>query len=61
LDAGCKITDVGYIGFSKKRRNQVLSNVIGAAAFHGKNELLKYLLAHPQLQKSLYLEVQSSE
>jgi len=44
LISGCHITDVGHITLSKKRRNDVGSNVLGAAAFHGNAELLKYAL-----------------
>ena len=60
IDAGCKYTELGHICLSKKRKNSVLSNVIGAAAYHGKNEMLKYLLSQPQLRGS-YIEVPSSE
>ena len=60
IDAGCKYTELGHICLSKKRKNSVLSNVIGAAAYHGKNEMLKYLLSLPQLHGS-YIEVPSSE
>jgi len=49
-EAGCKITDIGHICLSKKRKNSVISTVIGAAAFSGKNELLKYLLANQNLK-----------
>jgi len=34
----------GFIGFSKKRKNQVISNCIGAAAFNGHLDFLKFLL-----------------
>lgn len=44
---GCKITDTGFIGFSRKRKNQVISNVTGAAAFHGSHKILKHILKHP--------------
>ena len=44
LKKGCKITDQGYIGLSRKRKNQVISNVIGAAAFNGRTEVLKNAL-----------------
>jgi ankyrin repeat protein len=49
-EAGCKITDIGHICLSKKRKNSVISTVVGAAAFSGKNELLKYLLANQNLK-----------
>jgi SpoU rRNA methylase family enzyme len=44
LQNGCKLEDCGFIGFSSKRKNLVISNVIGAAAFHGKSNLLKLLV-----------------
>ncbi|CDW79057.1 ankyrin repeat domain-containing [Stylonychia lemnae] len=44
LKKGCKITEQGYIGLSKKRKNQVISNVIGAAAYNGRAEILKNLV-----------------
>lgn len=51
---GANIHDNGYIGLSKKRKNQVISNVIGAAAYHGANELLKALLVK---QKTSYFNI----
>lgn len=48
--AGCKPTDIGHICLSKKRKNSVISTVIGAAAFYGKNEMLQYLLNMPSLK-----------
>lgn len=44
MKKGCKVTDQGYIGLSKKRKNQVISNVIGAAAYNGSSEILKNLV-----------------
>jgi ankyrin repeat protein len=44
LRNGGKITDQGYIGLSRKKKNQVISNAIGAAAFNGSTEVLKQLL-----------------
>jgi hypothetical protein len=41
---GCKITEQGYICLSKKKKNQVITNVIGAAASHGSSEVLKHLM-----------------
>ena len=35
------MSDSGFIGFSKKRKNQVVSNVAGAAAFNGNLNILK--------------------
>lgn len=34
----------GYICLSKKKRNQVLSNVIGAAAYHNSPKILEFLM-----------------
>ena len=36
--------DVGHICFSKKRKNTVISNILGAAAYWGKSELLNHML-----------------
>ncbi len=47
ISSGCKESDTGFIGFSRKRKNQVISNVIGAAAFHGSNKVLKHILKKP--------------
>ena len=47
IQHNCKITDVGFIGFSKKRKNQVISNVVGAAAFNGSSKILKKILKKP--------------
>ena len=38
------IDSVGHIALSKKQRNSVVSNVIGAAAYYGKTSMLEYLL-----------------
>ena len=42
LDNGGSLGDCGIIGLTKKRKNQVVSNVIGCAAYHGQNKVLKY-------------------
>jgi len=39
-------TQTGAIGLSKKLKNIINSNVIGACAYYGKNELLKHLLSN---------------
>ena len=41
---GQKLTDQGYIGLSKKRKNQVISNIVGAAAFNGSTKILKFMM-----------------
>lgn len=42
--AGCSLTEVGHICLSKRRQNSVASNVVGAAAYWGNKEVLKYVL-----------------
>lgn len=49
LHHGCKITDQGFIGFSKKRKNQVISNIVGAAAFNGSKKILQFMLKKKSL------------
>jgi hypothetical protein len=44
VKAGCSIKDVGHICLSKKRKNTVISNVLGAAAYWGRVDLLKHIL-----------------
>jgi hypothetical protein len=45
VSQGCKLTENGCIGLSKKRKNHVTSNVLGAAAYNGNDQVLKYLLS----------------
>ena len=44
IAAGQRLDQVGHIGFSRSRRNSVISNVIGAAAYYGHKKLLLFLL-----------------
>jgi len=44
IKAGLSHGHVGHICLSKKRKNTVISNVIGATAYWGKTELLKHIL-----------------
>ena len=46
---GCKITDHGFIGLSKKRRNQVISNIVGAAAYNNSTKILQAMLKKKSL------------
>lgn len=46
---GCRITDQGYIALSKKRKNQVITNVVGAAAFHNSTKILQHMLKKKSL------------
>ena len=41
---GGKITEHGFVGLSRKKKNQVTSNAIGAAAFNGSVDVLKFLM-----------------
>ena len=45
LKNGGKITEQGYVGLSRKKKNQVISNAIGAAAFNGSIDVLKQLMS----------------
>ena len=49
LMVGCKITDQGFIGFSKKRKNQIVSNIAGAAAFNGSTKILQFIMSKKSL------------
>jgi ankyrin repeat protein len=44
MRAGRSINDRGFITFSKKRKNLVTSNIVGAAAYWGKKKMLAHLL-----------------
>jgi ankyrin repeat protein len=48
LAAGCTLDAFGHIGFSASRRNAVSSNVLGAAAYHNKLEMIDYILGKVQ-------------
>lgn len=41
---GANVIEQGCICLSKKKKNVVISNVVGAAAYYGKSKMLKYLL-----------------
>ena len=58
LDNGGSIADAGFICLSTKRKNQVASNVVGAAAYAGKRKLLDYVLKRVGKE---YLEVPAQE
>ena len=42
--AGCSLNEVGHIALSKRHKNSLAHNVIGAAAYHGNTETLAYCL-----------------
>lgn len=48
LAAGCTLDAFGHIGFSASRRNAVSSNVLGAAAYHNKLEMVDFILGKVQ-------------
>tara|TARA_B110000285_G_scaffold233275_1_gene306558 strand:- start:1876 stop:3093 length:1218 start_codon:yes stop_codon:yes gene_type:complete len=58
LQQGGSVSDIGFICLSKKKKNHVASNVIGAAAYAGKRKLLEYILKRV---KKDYLEVPAQE
>lgn len=43
-EKGANITANGHIGLSKKHKNSIVSNILGAAAFYGRGELTDYIL-----------------
>ena len=53
VNRGGSIADNGFITLSKKRKNHVISNVVGCAAWFGRKEMLEFILR--RLDKS-YLE-----
>jgi hypothetical protein len=53
LSHGGSLSDSGTICLSKKRKNLVISNVIGAAAWYGKADMLKEVVK--QLPKGINL------
>lgn len=61
IQHGCKTTDTGFIGFSRKRKNQVISNVTGAAAFNGSNKVLKHILKKPALANINHLSTEKKD
>lgn len=46
---GCSITDQGCVGLSKKRKNQVITNIVGGAALHNSTKILQYMLKKKSL------------
>ena len=58
LDYGCQLNETGFICFSPKEKNEVSSNVIGAAAFKGHVDLMKYVMhdfqpSDPNLKRAI--------
>jgi ankyrin repeat protein len=44
VENGCSVGTINHITLSKKNRNSVVSNVLGAAAFYGRVDLVSYIL-----------------
>lgn len=44
IENGCSLHEVGHIALSKRHKNSLAHNVIGAAAYHGHHEVLEYCL-----------------
>ena len=44
IATGCSLYEIGHIALSKRHRNSLTHNVIGAAAYHGNSEVLAYCL-----------------
>lgn len=59
LEKGHSLNCTGHIGYSKKKQNSIISNIIGAAAFHGSQCVLKWL--HSTYASSLDYEFPSQE
>jgi len=43
-EKGANLTTTGHICLSKKQKNSVISNILGAAAYYGRSELTDYIL-----------------
>jgi hypothetical protein len=61
LDRGVNSTNLGHIGLSRKLKNSVISNVIGASAFYGRINLLHYILEKTASSTRLDINQKSSE
>lgn len=42
--AGCSLNDCGHIALSRRRRHSIVTNVIGAATYWGRDEMLLYCI-----------------
>lgn len=58
IKRGAKITEIGYIGLSKKKKNQVVSNLCGAAAYNGSTKIIQLLM---KKRAMVNIEYQASE
>ena len=46
MASGCSLNDVGHIALSKRHKNSLAHNVIGAAAYHGHADVLEFCFRH---------------
>jgi hypothetical protein len=58
LKSGCSLSDAGAICLSKRKKNIVISNVIGCAAFYGKKRMLETCISRLGRQ---YIELEAQE
>jgi hypothetical protein len=61
LDQGVNSSTLGHIGLSRKLKNSVISNVIGASAFYGRINLLHYILEKSANSKKLEINQKTIE
>jgi hypothetical protein len=53
LDHGANVNSVGHITLSRKNKNSVISNVLGAAAYYGRSNLVHFILEkYPAVDKN---------
>ena len=48
---GCSYNEDGIICLSRLRGNAVISNIVGAAAYWGNNDILKFIIKKSSLEK----------
>jgi hypothetical protein len=60
LARGRSLSESGHVGYSRLKNNSVITNVLGAAVFHNKTELVERLLAKHS-KAALGLELMVSE
>ena len=58
LKSGCQLGEVGAICISKKKKNVVVSNIIGCAAYYGKKKMLEMGISRLGQQ---YIDVEAIE
>lgn len=44
VNQGGDVKAKGFIGLSKKRKNKINSNIVGAAAYHGNTKLINFFI-----------------